>query len=498
MSPTAPIETPPPLATEAFADADAAVGRIEEIYERNTQFLRNRFEAYVNGVPFTARVRAYYPFVRITTSSHARLDSRLAYGFVAGPGVHETSITRPDIFRTYLTEQIGLLIKNHAVAVEIGESSEPIPIHFAYRRDINIEAALTIADSSAFTRSLRDVFDTPDPAGMDDAIADGTFELKPGAPEPLALFRAARVDYSLRRLYHYTGTDPEHFQNFVIFTNYQFYVDAFAQSSLQRLASGEAGIEAFVAPGNVITQNARLGGGTTGVASERVPQMPAFHLVEPGYRGITLINIGIGPSNARNITDHVAVLRPHAWLMIGHCAGLRNTQRLGDYVLAHGYVREDHVLDHELPLWVPIPALAEMQVALEEAVGEVTGLSGFELKRLMRTGTVASVDNRNWEISGPQVIRRMSQSRSIALDMESATIAANGYRFRVPYGTLLCVSDKPLHGEIKLAGMASEFYRQRVGQHLQIGLKALERLKQQESERLHSRKLRSFAEVAFQ
>jgi nucleoside phosphorylase len=61
----------------------------------------------------------------------------------------------------------------------------------------------------------------------------------------------------------------------------------------------------------------------------------------PGYRGITLINIGIGPSNARNVTDHVAVLRPHAWLMVGHCAGLRNTQRLGDYVLAHGYVRED-------------------------------------------------------------------------------------------------------------------------------------------------------------
>jgi AMP nucleosidase len=184
--------------------------------------------------------------------------------------------------------------------------------------------------------------------------------------------------------------------------------------------------------------------------------------------------------------------------MLGHCAGLRNTQRLGDYVLAHGYVREDHVLDHELPLWVPIPALAEMQVALEEAVEDVTGLEGFELKRLMRTGTVASVDNRNWEISGPEVIRRLSQSRAVALDMESAAIAANGYRFRVPYGTLLCVSDKPLHGEIKLAGMASAFYRQRVGQHLEIGLTALERLMQQESERLHSRKLRSFAEVAFQ
>jgi len=492
------VETPPPFATEAFVDAGAAVARLEEIYERNTRFLRDRFEAYVNGGTFTTRVRACYPFVRMTTATHARLDSRLAYGFVAGPGVHETSVTRPDIFRTYLTEQIELLVNNHGVPVEIGESNEPIPIHFAYRRDINIEAALTIADSSAFTRTLRDVFDTPDLAAMDDAIADGTFELPPGAPEPLSLFRAARVDYSLRRLYHYTGTDPEHFQNFVIFTNYQLYVDAFVQLCQQRLASGEIGPDAFVAPGNAITRNARLGGGTTGITPERAPQMPAFHLVEPGYGGITLINIGIGPSNARNVTDHVAVLRPHAWLMVGHCAGLRNTQRLGDYVLAHGYVREDHVLDHELPLWVPIPALAEMQVALEEAVGEVTGLTGFELKRVMRTGTVASVDNRNWEISGPSVIRRLSQSRAVALDMESAAIAANGYRFRVPYGTLLCVSDKPLHGEIKLAGMASEFYRRRVGQHLEIGLKALERLKHQESERLHSRKLRSFAEVAFQ
>ena len=498
MCPALTIQTPQAVATEAFTDAGAAIGRLEEIYERNTRFLRDRFEAHANGEALTTRVRATYPFVRITTLTHARLDSRLAYGFVAGPGVHETSVTRPDLFRTYLTEQIRLLIENHGVPVEVGESNEPIPIHFAYRRDINIEAALTNDDNSAVTRSLRDVFDTPDLAAMDDAIADGTLELAPGAPEPLALFRAARVDYSLRRLYHYTGTDPEHFQNFVIFTNYQFYVDAFVQLCRQRLASGQIGPHAFIGPGNVTTRNVRLGGGTTGIAPERMPQMPAFHLVDPAYQGITLINIGTGPSNARNVTDHVAVLRPHAWLMLGHCAGLRNTQRLGDYVLAHGYVREDHVLDHELPLWVPIPALAEMQVALEEAVGEVTGLLGFELKRLMRTGTVASVDNRNWEISGPSVIRRLSQSRAIALDMESATIAGNGYRFRVPYGTLLCVSDKPLHGEIKLAGMASEFYRQRVDQHLEIGLRALERLKQEESERLHSRKLRSFVEVAFQ
>jgi AMP nucleosidase len=498
MCPAITTLTPPKIATEAFADAAAAVARLEQIYERNTKYLRDHFEAYVNGAPLAMRVRAHYPFVRLTTSTHVRLDSRLAYGFVSRPGVHETTVTRPDLFRTYLIHQIGRLIENHGVAVEIGESSEPIPVHFAYRRDINIEAAASSGDRSGVAQSLRDLFDVPDLSTIDDAVANGTLQLTPGAPEPLALFRAARIDYSLRRLYHYTGTDPEHFQNFVIFTNYQFYIDAFAELCRGRLAAGQIGPDAFVGPGNVITRNARLGGGTTGAVPERMPQMPAFHLVENGYRGITLINIGTGPSNARNVTDHVAVLRPHAWLMLGHCAGLRNTQRLGDYVLAHGYVREDHVLDHELPLWVPIPALAEVQVALEEAVGEVTGLEGFELKRLMRTGTVASVDNRNWEIGDPSVIRRLSQSRAIALDMESAAIAANGFRFRVPYGTLLCVSDKPLHGELKLAGMASDFYRQRVGQHLEIGLKSLERLREQKLERLHSRKLRSFAEVAFQ
>jgi AMP nucleosidase len=494
------ILSPKPIATEPFTEASAAVDRLEEIYERNTAFLRDRFEAYANGEPLAARVRATYPFVRIRTDTHARLDSRLSYGFVSGPGVHETTITRADLFRAYFTEQIGLLLQNHGVPVEIGVSDEAIPIHFAYRRDINIEASFALRDRSPSDRPLRDLFDTPDLATMDDAIVNGTLDLSPGCPAPLAMFRAARVDYSLHRLYHYTGTDPEHFQNFVIFTNYQFYVDAFAQSCREQVATGDPGCDAFVEPGNIITRSARHGSSAPiGSPPERMPQMPAFHLVAPDCGGITMINIGNGPSNARNMTDHVAVMRPHAWLMLGHCAGLRNTQKLGDYVLAHGYVREDHVLDEELPLWVPIPALAEMQVALEQAVGEVTGLTGFELKRVMRTGTVASVDNRNWELgSHAAIIRRLSQSRAIALDMESSAVAANGFRFRVPYGTLLCVSDRPLHGEIKLAGMADEFYRRRVGQHLEIGLRALEKLKYQGRERLHSRKLRSFTEVAFQ
>jgi AMP nucleosidase len=489
------MRTPPPIATEAFTDAGAAVARIAEIYERNTAFLRDRFIAFGSGVEPPGRVRACYPFVRVTAESFARADSRLAYGFVAGPGVHQTTVTRPDLFARYLTEQIGLLLANHGGAVEIGESAEAIPVHFAYKRDINLETEAARHDWPPATVPLRDLFDTPDLADMDDAIATSSNVRGHGAPAPLALFRAARVDYSLHRLRHYTGTSPEHFQNFVIFTNYQFYVDAFARMGRDRMAAGDPAYEAFVEPGDVVT---RRGGATEGTAPAQLPAMPALHLKRADDSGITIVNIGTGPSNARTMTDHVAVLRPHAWLMLGHCAGLRNAQALGDYVLAHGYVREDHVLDDEVPTWVPIPALAEMQVALERAVGDVTGLAGYELKRVMRTGTVASVDNRNWELAGEGVIRRLSQSRAIGLDMESAVIAANGFRFRVPYGTLLCVSDKPLHGEIKLAGMAGEFYRRRVGQHLEIGLRAMELLRGQERERLHSRKLRSFAEVAFQ
>ena len=116
----------------------------------------------------------------------------------------------------------------------------------------------------------------------------------------------------------------------------------------------------------------------------------------------------------------------------------------------------------------------------------------------MRTGTVATIDNRNWELRDPTgPVHRLSQSRAIGLDMESATIAANGFRFRVPYGTLLCVSDKPLHGELKLPGMASDFYRTQVSRHLEIGIRAMELIRDMPLERIHSRKLRSFEETAF-
>ena len=486
------------IAPTRFEDPAAALAQVRTIYDNSIAHLREQMLRFVAGEDLGRHVRACYPFVRVQTATVARADSRLSYGFVSGPGVYDTTLTRPDLFGRYYLEQFSLLQKNHNVTLEVGTSTQPIPVHFSFAEHDHIEGTMPLARRLL----MRDVFDLPDLAAMDDGIANGTHEPRPGEAQPLSLFTAPRVDYSLHRLRHYTGTAPEHFQNFVLFTNYQFYIDEFIKLGHALMEDPGCGYVAFVEPGNVLTRRAGLeaqAGDELGRAPPRLPQMPAYHLVRPDSMGITMVNIGVGPANAKTITDHIAVLRPHAWLMLGHCAGLRNTQELGDYVLAHGYVREDHVLDEDLPLWVPIPALAEVQVALEQAVAEVTQLSGYELKKIMRTGTVATTDNRNWELLPQRTPeRRFSQSRAVALDMESATIAANGFRFRVPYGTLLCVSDKPLHGEIKLPGMANTFYRARVDQHLRIGMRAVELLRQERPGRLHSRKLRSFAEVAFQ
>ena len=455
-------------------------------------------QRFVSGETPAAPVHAYYPFVRMHTATVSRADTQLAYGFVEGPGTHEATLTRPDLFSRYYAEQFRLLIKSHGVPLEVGLSDKPIPIHFSFAENDHIEGTL----SRERRQLMRDVFDLPDLEAMDDGIANGTWRPQPGEALPLSLFTAPRVDYSLHRLRHYTGTQPEWFQNFVLFTNYQFYIDEFIRLGHAEMAREDSEYVAFIEPGNVVTRRTGLPAQPNdelGTPPPRLPQMPAYHLVRADHSGITMVNIGVGPANAKTITDHIAVLRPHAWMMLGHCAGLRNSQQLGDYVLAHAYVREDHVLDEELPLWVPIPALAEIQLALQQAVADVTQMDGPDLKRIMRTGTVASTDNRNWELlpnNLPQL--RFSQSRAVALDMESATIAANGFRFRVPYGTLLCVSDKPLHGEIKLPGMANHFYRERVDQHLRIGMRAIDILREGGTQRLHSRKLRSFAEVAFQ
>jgi AMP nucleosidase len=478
---------------QKFDDADKALEAIEAIYTQNADQVKERFKSFSEGDKTSPLETGYYPYLGLEIDAgDINLSSKLAYGNLHAAGFFGTTLTQPQLFRSYYRDQINLILNNHKKPVVVGVSDRPMPLPFVIER-----ASSNVSGDDVQT--LQSIFPMPDLVNINDSIANGQFEPSLGNPMPLALFPAERVDYSLLRLSHYTGTAPRHFQRFILFTNYQRYVDEFIEYGKDQVKNGSE-YRAFVEPGNVITTNPNLTDEpSSGEAPQHLPQMPAYHLVRDKHEGITLVNIGVGPSNAKTITDHIAVLRPHCWLMVGHCGGLRRTQRLGDYVLAHAYVREDHVLDEDIHPNVPLPAIAEIQVALTEAVAAAatSNEERIHLKEHFRTGTVYTTDDRDWELRHKELAQRFNQTKAIAIDMESATIAANGFRFRVPYGTLLCVSDKPLHGEIKLPGMANKFYQDRTAKHLRIGIETLRSLRAGGIESLHSRKLRSFDEPAF-
>jgi AMP nucleosidase len=475
---------------------ESAVDALERLYAEAVRAQTEALQTFIKtGQPPDGEARAgglfCYPQLRLVYDPDGPPPpiSR-AYGKFSEAGTYVTTVTRPDFFRPYLIEQLTPLMKDYAIDVYVERSDSEIP--YAYVWDPSQAAGLENISPAELARW----FPAPKLADIGDEIADGEL-YEPGTEHPLALFDAQRTDFSLKRLQHYTGTPIEHFQDFVLFTNYHRYVDAFCDWALQQIKPGGRYTSLSVPGGldiSAVTDHSRADIDGT---PWRKFQMPAYHLRAPGRTGITLVNIGVGPSNAKTITDHLAVLRPQCWIMVGHCGGLRHSQSIGDYVLAHAYLREDHVLDAVLPPEIPVPPIAEVQVALAEAALRVTGESKEALKGRLRTGTVVTTDDRNWELRFTATARRFNKSRAIAIDMESATIAANGFRLRVPYGVLLCVSDKPLHGEIKLPGTANQFYERAIGEHIRIGIETLEQLAATKGTSLHSRKLRAFDEPPF-
>lgn len=480
-----PLKDVPATDLVACDQPDAAIACLSKIFDDAHKEIASRFEQYLaNGTAPDTQTAPVYPYLCAQVSAEATTQtSTLALGRVATSSLHGATITQPALFEDYLHEQLTRIMERFDAKIFVGKSETPIPLTFA------LESA-TAALTQAKRNHLQNHFHTPNLVATNDDIVDGQFILKRSGPLPLSLFTAERVDYSLHRIQHYTATKPEHFQDYILFTNYQRYVDEFIGYAKEEVEAGRA--VALVEPGG---RETRKGAPPPDGPMSQMPQMPAYHLVQEGKQGITLVNIGVGPSNAKTITDHLAVLRPQVWLMIGHCGGLRRSQRLGDYVLAHAYLRDDKVLDDVLDPSVPLPTLAEVQLALTRAVQEVSGSTQSKVKDHLRTGTVVTTSDRNWELRFEGNAVRLNQARAIAIDMESATIAANGYRYRVPYGTLLCVSDRPLHGEIKLPGMADAFYQERISQHLAIGIRAIQVLREEaKAGALHSRKLRSFDE----
>ena len=338
--------------------AQAALDRLETLYNQSVSNLRTAVGTFLRTgerADPEARAKGLFSYPELRVSWFGERPQNLAtraYARLSRPGVYSTTITRPDLFRPYLTEQLGLLEADYGATFDVGPSDQEIP--FPYVMD-GSDVALDRSQTAAVAR----YFPTTDLAHIGDEISDGLFNL--GEDFPLAQFDGLRTDFSLARLRHYTGTPVEHVQSYILFTNYNRYVDEFVRWALAQLQDPDSGYDSLSTPGGVVvTRDTADPEAAIAESAWKKHQMPAYHLTAPGWNGITLVNIGVGPSNAKTICDHLAVSRPHVWMMICHCGGLRDSQTVGDYVLAHAYLRDDHVLDAVLPPDIPIPSIAEV------------------------------------------------------------------------------------------------------------------------------------------
>ena len=314
-----------------------------------------------------------------------------------------------------------------------GEFAAPGAIRWYLERELRRLAARGARISVGPGREALDLHDPELGAAVDET----RWDLR---RKKLFLFAPERMALSIDRLQHYTGTQAEMFQRYVLLTNYSWHLEEF-RTALRDCTGPDA--------------DGR--------------QMPAWHHVLPGRAGVTMINIGVGPSNAKTIMDHLAVLRPDLVLMIGHCAGLRNHQEIGDLVLATGYMRDDHILDDMLPLSVPVIPNHTLNTLL------LSQLTARGLRS--RMGIVFTTANRNWELHLALVEDQLRTSRAVAVDVESATVAAAGFRYRIPTATLLAVSDKPLHARPKISADAQGFYAASRRQHIEIAISVAENLR---------------------
>lgn len=364
-------------------------------------------------------------------------------------GAYGTTISHPDVLYDYYKEQFRVILEEHHVPIWIGSSSYPMSLTFIDEElfnNISMTKKLCPSHMPCMKRIQRGL--------------NGLHEKN--KIRPLSVFHGERTGYSLNRLHHYCGTDAQFFQNTVIFANYHIYVELFIEYAKEQIMRNV--YDELIGPGIKFNRSDGF------VKDKRFfnPQMPAYHLVSSGRNGITLVNVNVGPSNIKTITDHIAVLRSHRWIMLGHCAGLRHDNRIGDYVVAHNYLRYDYVLDSYVPKHVPVPSSSYLSKLF---LSTAEGYMGSN-ENNVHTGTVVTTCDRNWELN-PSMVDEFSDAKAIGIDMESATVATNAFRFGVDSIAFLCISDMPLHGAPKLRSMATEFYKTKVNDHFKICMEAV-------------------------
>lgn len=232
--------------------AEAAVDYLAELHERATAALNQALKRYVaSRTEPSAQERNLfrYPQLRLTYECHGEVPaSTRAYAKVQAPGVYSITVTHPAAFRAYLLDQLKPLIQDFNVTVEVGMSDRNIPYPYV------IEQGDELAGTGVTAAELARVFPSTDLSAATDDIADGLYDWEHADPYPLALFDGARVDFSLRRLVHYTGSDWRHVQPWILLTNYHRYVDQFIRHGLDMLRDDTRFVR-MVLPGNVVIED---------------------------------------------------------------------------------------------------------------------------------------------------------------------------------------------------------------------------------------------------
>ncbi|NII11964.1 AMP nucleosidase [Oleiagrimonas sp. C23AA] len=227
----------------------------------------------------------------------------------------------------------------------------------------------------------------------------------------------------------YTGTPLEDFGDYILLTNFGHYVDLFAEWH---------GVE----------------------VQGRDRPMP-----NATADGITLINFGMGSPNAATVMDLLSAIRPKAALFLGKCGGLKKKNQIGDLVLPIAAIRgEGTSNDYLLP---EVPAMPAFQ--LQRGVSTMIRDLGHDYW----TGTVYTTNRRVWE-HDEDFKDYLRQTRSMAIDMETATIFSAGFANAIPTGALLLVSDQPMIPEgVKTEASDKKVTEKYVQAHIQIGIEAL-------------------------
>ena len=231
----------------------------------------------------------------------------------------------------------------------------------------------------------------------------------------------------------YTGRPLNEFGQYIILTNFQLYVELFADK--------------FNVPIIGLDKN--------------MPNAQA--------EGITIINFGMGSPNAATIMDLLSAVHPKAALFLGKCGGLKKKNKLGDFILPIAAIRSDGTSNDYLP--AEIPALPAFN--LQRAVSHIIR----NRKRDYWTGVVYTTNKRVWEYD-ERFKKYLGKTRAMAIDMETATIFTVGFYNQIPSGALLLVSDQPMISTgVKTSKSDKVVTDEFVLEHLETGIESLLEIK---------------------